>query len=421
MRRDFLYLTEIKVMRRLLFLLVFISFIARAQSPWPSESWSSATNLTEVMSSSGVTDLSGLHWNSLLKRLYAVQGDGRLHVLQLNTATNVFTQIADKALANGPEGITQADLSANTFYTIDENQYEIRKFNHNNSFSSISLSRHWNLLAAPSPMQDTGNLGPEGIVFVPDAALSAAGFISQQTGQPYVSQKGMGGLMFVAHQDGGYLWVFDINPNVNNDFSYVGKYKTNQTESCDLAFDQSSGMLYILHNVTANNTIELSNLSTISLPNGERKMVTTAEYHIPDSGANANIEGFAITPKCDPLGVSVWLCRDVESSESLTAQQDVLRWFSPFEDISSCLLGVHDSNVTKISIAPNPVGERLTISGNSLDGADAIIYNSVGQIVFHGRLSGPQPEINTQYLTSGIYFVKVKSNNSEWCAKFVKR
>lgn len=407
-------------MRRLLIVLFLISFAARPQSPWPSEGWNSATNLTSVMSSSGVTDLSGLHWNPLLNRLYAVQGDGRLHVLQLNTATNVFTQIADKALAVGPEGITQADLSANTFYTIDENEYEIRKFNHNSSFSSISLSRHWNLLASPSPMEDTGNSGPEGIVFVPDGALSAAGFVSQATGQPYVSQKGMGGLMFVAHQDGGYIWVFDLNPNVNDDFLYVGKYKTNQTESCDLAFDQTSGMLYILHNVLSNNTVELSDLQSFSIAGGERKMATIAEYHLPDSGANENIEGFAITAKCDAASVSVWLCRDAENSESSAIRQDVLRWFSPFEDDSSCLLGINENELTQISLAPNPVENVLSISGLRGDNADLKIYDFVGQMVYSGRISEVNPSVDVSFLGTGMYFMEVKYTNSAWCGKFFK-
>ena len=44
----------------------------------------------------------------------------------------------------------------------------------------------------------------------------------------------MCGLVFIAHQNGGYLWVFDVNPNVTDDFAFVGKYKTNRNESCDL-------------------------------------------------------------------------------------------------------------------------------------------------------------------------------------------
>ena len=176
---------------------------------WPAATWSSATNLTNILDADGITELSGLHFNATNNRLYAIQNDGRVRVLSWNPLTNSFASIANKVIDGGPEGITQANLFANEFYTIDEDAYEIRRYTHTANFSSVTEFKHWNLLDAPSPMQDTGNTGPEGIVFIPDSFLSAIGFISQQTGQLYTSVKGLGGLFFVAHQDEGYVWVFD--------------------------------------------------------------------------------------------------------------------------------------------------------------------------------------------------------------------
>jgi hypothetical protein len=185
-------------------------------------------------------------------------------------------------------------------------------------------------------MTNTGNTGPEGIAFVPDSFLIAAGFISQATGNPYTSVKGMGGLIFIAHQNQGYIWVFDVNPNVSNDFAYVGKYKTNRTESCDLAFDRTTGLLYILHNISSN-YLEVTNLSTVSQTGNERKFTTNYEYTISNPAGNVNIEGFAITSKCnDSMNVSAWLARDVESNESSSYLQDCVRWFNPFNAPGSC-------------------------------------------------------------------------------------
>lgn len=288
------------------------------------------------MSSTGLTELSSLYWNPVTNRLYVSHGDGRLRVLQLNTSTNTFSQIGNVAYTAGPEGITQVNNSANTFYTIDEDSYQIRKYNHPANYSSVTLANSWNILAAPSPMINTGNTGPEGIAFISDSSLAAAGFVSQVTGTLYTSVKGMGGLIFIAHQDNGYIWVFDVNPNVNNDFAYVGKYKTNKTESCDLAFDKGTGLLYILHN-TGSNTLEVTNLSSMMV-GGERKFNVTNEYLISNPAGNINIEGFAITSKCsDSTNVSVWLCRDVESGESTTYKQDCLRWFQPFTAPGNCI------------------------------------------------------------------------------------
>ena len=319
---------------------LYCSMELSAQSAWPSESWSAAANLTSVMSTSGVTELSSLFWNSTTNRLYVSHGDGKLRVLQLNIANNTFSQIANITYAGGPEGITQVNLSANEFYTIDEDNYQIRKYTHNANFSptGVTLSKSWNITAAPSTMTNTGNVGPEGIAFVPDSFLLAIGFISQATGLAYTaSVKGMGGLIFVAHQRLGEIWVFDINPNVSNDFAFVGKYKTNNNESCDLAFERTTGLLYILHNAGPN-SIEATDLITTSVTGGNRKFNVKSEYFLATPlDTNKNVEGFAITPKCnDSTNVSVWLCRDVESVEPTAYKQDCLRWFNPFTSPGSC-------------------------------------------------------------------------------------
>lgn len=288
------------------------------------------------MDTNGLTELSGLYWNSATNRLYVTHGDGRLRVLQLNTVTNTFSQLASRTLIGGPEGITQVNNGVNEFYTIDEDNYLIRKYTHPANFSSVTLSKTWNIVAAPSTMTNTGNTGPEGIAFVPDSFLTAGGFISQVTGNAYTSVKGMGGLIFIAHQDQGRIWVFDINPNTSNDFAFVGKYKTNKTESCEIAFDRSTGLLYTLHN-TGVNTLEVTSLSSTPVAGGERKFNTYIEYTLGNPSGNINVEGFAINSKCtDSTNVSVWLCRDVESNESINYKKDCLRWFNPFAAPGSC-------------------------------------------------------------------------------------
>ncbi|MBP6335615.1 MAG: fibronectin type III domain-containing protein [Bacteroidia bacterium] len=298
---------------------------------WPAESWTEADNLTSAMDPNGLTELSGLFWNGIKNTLLVSHGDGRLRVLQLNSSSNTFAQIANLSIPGGPEGITQVNLNADEFYTIDENIYEIRKYSHNTGFTSATLMNSWNILAAPSIMTNTGNTGPEGIAFVPDSFLTAAGFISESTGLPYTSVKGMGGLIFIAHQNLGQVWVFDVNPNVNNDFAYVGKYSTGKSESCDLAFDRSTGLMYILHNVGAN-TLEVTNLTSALNGSSPRKFTTIREYEVANPAGNVNIEGFAITNKySDSTNVRVWLCRDVESVESSSYKADCLRHFNPFD------------------------------------------------------------------------------------------
>jgi hypothetical protein len=399
------------------FIPVFLGVAANiwAQPPWPSQSWNAAQNLTSVMDTEGILELSGLHWNPDLQRLFAVEGDGRLHVLQLSADGLSFSEIADKAVPDGPEGITQVDFAASEFYTIDENNYEIRRFSYTGNFSNIGMEHSWNLTAAPSPMEDTGNTGPEGIAFIPDASLAAAGFVDA-TGNTYTSVKGMGGLMFIAHQDGGYIWVFDINPDVDDDFAFVGKYKSNRAESCDLAFDRSTGLLYMLHSTSANR-IEVTDL-TSSIVADERKLTKIAEYLVAVPDGDTNVEGFALAPKCPETGaVSAWLCRDIEDGgEELT---DVLRWFSPFASDGACALSNAGFVQTGLRISPNPVGDVLVVDAPSMPFSNLRIYDLSGKVLV--QTAAPSGTVDVSRLSGGSYILEIESGGETRHTKFIKR
>ncbi len=402
-----------------LLLLLFWNAVL-AQSPWPSESWATATPLTSVMNASGLTELSGLHWNPQTNRLYVVHGDGRLRVLQLDTTTHTFVQIGNKTISGGPEGITQTDFSADQFYTIDENNYEIRQYAHTANFASVTQTRQWNLLQSPSPMQNTGNTGPEGIAFVPDAHLSQIGFTSSVTHMPYTSVKGAGGLFFVAHQDGGFIWVFDVNPEVSNDFAYVGKYQTARSESCDLSFDRSTGLLYILHNTGAN-FVEVTDMTLA--PVSVTRFNTVAEYFTANpTDGNINLEGFAVMPKCGAgITASAFVCRDVEPDESLVRRQDAIRWFEPYVADGICPpLGIARFNPASFTAYPNPVGESLGIDFGSASRRTVLIYNALGQKLSEVQTDAPQLSIPTQQWPSGVYVIEVRSGGEKMVRQLIK-
>jgi hypothetical protein len=217
---------------------------------------------------------------------------------------------------------------------INEKTCEIRRYIHNDDFTSVDLVNHWDLKAAPSNMTVTDNEGPEGIEFVPDSYLKAVCFVSSETDKPYISAKGMHGLMFIAHQNKGLLWVYDVNPFKNDDYTFVGTYKTDQKESCDLSFDRSTGLLYILHNI-GENSVEATDLTTKSFL-GSYQFVKKKSWLIPVPSGSQNIEGLAISPK---FGIgprnNVWLCRDIAADEGGRDRKDCLRWYKDFDAAGS--------------------------------------------------------------------------------------
>ena len=161
-----------------------------------------------------------------------------------------------------------------------------------------------------------GTLGPEALTFVPDEWLRREGF-QTTNGLPCVSSNGMGGLMFVGHQDGGYVHVFDLN-RTNNTIAYIGRYKTGEAETAGLEFDRSTGKLYIWHNI-GGNYLEVTELNSY-LEGSERRLRPLIEYVGPRTG---NLEGFALTPT---TGTNHWCF--LTDDDNLSGE--AILWFRQF-------------------------------------------------------------------------------------------
>lgn len=185
------------------------------------------------------------------------------------------------------------------------------------SVTAYDLVAHGEAVAlqtwALSPwLPDDDQLGAEGLAFVPDAALSAWDFVDP-AGVARVSSLGMGGLMFVAHQNGGQIHVFDLAPD-SDTVEYVGGYITARTESSGIEFDPSTGRLYLWHGGNFND-LEVVRLSSSDVGVG-RRLDTEYVFDHPGLG---NLEGVALfgTQDCDNAGRPLLLVEDEGGSESV--------------------------------------------------------------------------------------------------------
>jgi len=385
-----------------IFLFFQLGLFLGAQSPWPASNWDTATDLTFIMSTAGVEGLSGVHYNATKNQLFVVQDIGRFRVIQLNNQTGNHLQLTNRTLGGDLEGIMQINDTDNEFWVINEDDYRIERYAYNNNFSQVNLQRSWNLLLPISGMQVT-NGGPEGICFVPDSFLVASGFVSSVSGEPYTSQKGMNGLVFVAHQHLGQVWVFDINKNTNDDYALVGVYNTSRQESCGLSFDRSTGLLYILHNID-NNYLEVCDLAVI-FSGGVYQLNQIEEFSVPlPTTGNKNIEGVAITPKCDFFdNQKLWLVRDILGSNSVAA----LREFSPFGLLGGCpSVNLNEFESSNLAIYPNPTSGIVHVYVHDDDITSGTLLNLFGQEISRFDLQSGLNIIVFNDLHSGIYFIK---------------
>lgn len=353
---------------------------AVTRRPWPAEPYASATLLTGL-DADMETDLSGAFWNPLTRTLWVTK-PGRIWALVPDGAGSfvVATRsgLRGEWTGAGDEGIAQADLSVDRVCFLDESNGRIREIDTSHWGGAASITRTWSI-GANLPAYD-GHQGPEGLEFVPDVWLVANGFVDG-AGAPFASRRGMGGVMVVAHQNGGRLYVFDLDPAGGYDF--VGAYRTGSTESSGLDFDRTTGRLWISHNTGSTNYLEVTTLaSTVS--GAERRVVTEAEYDAP---AGTNLEGFARTP-ADGGDRWAFFTEDHEAGES--GRERSLQWYqafpplpgrraSRFMPLTPCRL--LDTRLASSPTLGQPLGARtaltLTLGGTCgiSSGASAIAVN----------------------------------------------
>jgi hypothetical protein len=304
----------------------FYSAQSLAQDPWPAEGNANAVKLTGVDAEFNASNMSGAFWNPVTRTLWLANNSGRFYALKedgvgsFKVATNASGTKARWAPGGDLEAICQVNYTDSIVYLMDENS-SIREYDVSN-YGVVKENRSWNITAECPEVG--GTTGPEGIAFVPDEWLSRQGFRAA-SGALYTSTNGMGGLMFVGHQSGGYVHAFDLVPT-GTTYGYVGKYKTSRSETADLAFDRSTGKLYIWHNIGAN-YLEVAELNSY-ISGADRRLRTIVEYTGPRSG---NLEGFACVPTQETNNWCFVTDDDNLNSEAIMWY----RQFQPSEDVDA--------------------------------------------------------------------------------------
>lgn len=83
-------------------------------------------------------------------------------------------------------------------------------------------------------------------------------------------------------------------------------------------------------------------------------------------------------------------------------------------------MSISDKFVKNLNFYPNPVKNELTIS--SLFKVDSYqIYNVLGSLVLEGKGTGNITQVDMSRMNSGLYFVKVTSNNLQTTLKIAKK
>lgn len=312
-------------MLRLLGGILLVTSESRAVDPWPAEAHTSAIQLTSVDAGLNTVNWSGAFWNPETRTLWLACNSGYFWALVENgaggfrVATNASGTLAKWSPGGDLESIGQVAYTSSAVFLMDEDGW-IKEYDAS-QYGVVSLTRSWDIRAHCA---EVGGSGSEGLAFVPDEWLRRQQF-TDTNGIPRVSTNGMGGLMLIGHQSGGYVHAFDLNPT-NTQFGYVGRYKTGRSETAGLEFDRASGKFYVWHN-TGDNYLEVVGLQ--SYPSGTNRVLRPlAEYYGPRTG---NLEGFALTPSTD---TNTW-CFITDDDNSGGEAVMWYREFAPSDDVDA--------------------------------------------------------------------------------------
>lgn len=93
-------------------------------------------------------------------------------------------------------------------------------------------------------------------------------------------------------------------------------------------------------------------------------------------------------------------------------------------DTSDCIfvsgLDVNENDFVGVSVYPNPLNDILTITNENGTLESVELVTAAGRIVYSSEISSSQFEINVADISSGIYFVNIKSANSAKTFKVIK-
>ncbi len=163
--------------------------------------------------------------------------------------------------------------------------------------STLTATKEWNLTASLPAVGS--NLGLEGITWVPDSALTAAGFKDESTGAAYDPAgyaAHTGGVFFVGVEGTGAVHGFVLQDS--GSFTKVASISTGLAGVMEVQWEPQTSRLWVVCDDTCNGQHR-----TLKV-NASGAFATTAVFNRPTGMSNLNNEGFAIAGGAECVGGS---------------------------------------------------------------------------------------------------------------------
>ncbi|RPE46094.1 hypothetical protein EDD90_9416 [Streptomyces sp. Ag109_O5-1] len=270
---------------------------------WPG---SSSVTTADAKNAFG-SDMSGLYQEGSV--MWAAQNSGKLWRLVPNGITawkadtsNGWTSGKTLRFPSGSgtpddEGVTLTGAgSAGGVYVSSErnadssgtSRLSVLKYNVSGTSTTVNASAEWNLT---SDLPAVGsNLGLEGITWVPDATLTAAGFKDESTGAAYASStyaSHTGGVFFVGVEGTGMIYGYVLKDD--GTFTRVASISSGMAGVMELQWEPQASRLWVVCDDTCSGQHRTMQI------NSSGAFATTAIYNRPTGMDNFNNEGFSVS------------------------------------------------------------------------------------------------------------------------------
>ncbi|MER0243643.1 lamin tail domain-containing protein [Streptomyces sp. HSW2009] len=163
----------------------------------------------------------------------------------------------------------------------------VLKYDVSGSGSSLTAAKEWNLT---SDLPSTGsNLGFEGITWVPDTALTGAGFKDASTGAAYNPASygaHSGGVFFVGVEGTGTIYGYVLADS--GTYTRVASFSSGMSGVMELQWEPQASRLWAVCDDTCDGQHRTLKIDTSGA------FATTAVYNRPSGMPNYNNEGFSL-------------------------------------------------------------------------------------------------------------------------------
>ncbi|WP_030396311.1 lamin tail domain-containing protein [Kitasatospora purpeofusca] len=279
---------------------------------WPGSSSIATADASNVFG----TDLSGLYQDGGV--LWGAQNSGKLWRL-LPDGSGGWTPDTASGWSSGktlrfPGGtgspdsegvtVTSAGAAGGVFVSSERNgdasgtsRLSVLRYDVSGTGSTLTATKEWNLTASLPAVGS--NLGLEGITWVPDSALTAAGFKDESTGAAYDPAgyaAHTGGVFFVGVEGTGAVHGFVLQDS--GSFTKVASISTGLAGVMEVQWEPQTSRLWVVCDDTCNGQHR-----TLKV-NASGAFATTAVFNRPTGMSNLNNEGFAIAGGAECVGGS---------------------------------------------------------------------------------------------------------------------